>query len=278
VPENIALAFELAATGSIALHRTHLEQIALNLAANARDAMPGGGRLRIATADEPNGDQIRITFTDDGAGMDAATRRRAFEPFFTTKAVGLGTGLGLSTIYAIVIRAGGAIALDSEPGAGTTVTLRLPRGEVVPAAARVRAGSPTGLPGLALLVEDDPLLRRASEQILRDLGLTVVAAASAAEVPRALGDAGRQPDVLVTDVVMPGPSGLALAAELRAGQPDLAVVFLSGYSEERVADAASAPLTRFLAKPFTPDALALVVREVLAEREAARRDAASPAS
>jgi signal transduction histidine kinase/CheY-like chemotaxis protein len=266
VPEHIELVLDVRSTWPVFLDQPQLEQVVMNLAANARDAMPGGGEVRFVTEDVAGGsdgiDMVHLVVSDSGMGMDATTRARALEPFFSTKPVGAGTGLGLATVDAIVRQAGGTIELDSTPGAGTTVTVRLPRGH---RAARATTNEPAPVlattRGVALLVEDDALVRAATERVLRELGLAVVVAASAAEVPRALADASGPLALVVSDVVMPGKNGIELVEELRAAHPELRAILMSGYSEQAITPRSG---LRFLAKPFTVEALSSAVSELLA--------------
>ena len=265
VPEHIELELDARSTWEAVLDQPQLEQVILNLAANARDAMADGGTLRFETRDVPGGDggddHVRLTVSDSGTGMDARTRARALEPFFSTKPPGAGTGLGLATVDAIVRGAGGTIELDSAPGAGTTVAVSLRRGqraarqvthEAAPAAVTAR--------GVALLVEDDPLVRAATERMLAELGLRVVVAANAAEVARALAEAPGPLALVVSDMVMPGKSGLELVEELRASHPGVPAVLMSGYSERGVP---AAPHLRFVTKPFTVEELNAAITGVL---------------
>jgi signal transduction histidine kinase len=245
-----------------------LDQVVMNLAVNARDAMPAGGTLTI-TLDETLGDDgrplVRLVVSDTGVGMPAEVRDRALEPFFTTKEVGRGTGLGLATVYGIVTRWEGCVTLDSAPGAGTTVTVLLPRSEdaVTPAPAPVpEQRQPSGR-ATVLLVEDEEGVRRASCRILTEAGYDVVEAASG---PEALERFGAQPvDVLVSDVVMPGGlSGPDLADQLRLLQPQLRVVLVSGYSRDHLDQRGSLPDgTQLLRKPFLATALVEAVRDTL---------------
>jgi signal transduction histidine kinase/ActR/RegA family two-component response regulator len=246
-----------------------LDQVVMNLAVNARDAMPDGGTLTLVLDEAPTEDSscgIRLRVTDTGTGMDADVMDHAFEPFFTTKEVGRGTGLGMATVYGIVSRWGGSVTLDSTPGSGTTVTVLLPRtdGQLPPepvAAAPAAHGARRA--ATVLLVEDEEGVRRASERILRQAGFDVVAASDG---PEALALFEAHPvDVLVTDVVMPGGlSGADLAERLRLLRPDLPVVFTSGYGRDHLAH--RGPLlsgTQLLRKPFPADTLVDVVRRSL---------------
>ncbi|MET0619316.1 MAG: PAS domain S-box protein, partial [Thermoanaerobaculia bacterium] len=256
-----------------------IEQAIVNLAVNARDAMPRGGRLTLETANvtldekfasayatvQP-GPHVMLAVSDTGVGMDAALQSRLFEPFFTTKERGKGTGLGLSTTYGIVKQSGGSIWVYSEPGVGTAFKIYLPRCEEpltkretppVPLAA-VRTGSET-----VLLVEDEAEVRRLVERLLRMQGYAVIAAASPAEAITAARAAGKI-DLLVTDVIMPGMNGREMARLLAAERPRMRVLYMSGYTDAAIAQQGILPPgTAFLSKPFTPDVLARKVREVL---------------
>ncbi|HLZ82525.1 MAG TPA: ATP-binding protein [Caulobacteraceae bacterium] len=220
-----------------------LELSILNLAVNARDAMPGGGRLTIAAAldtvtgfnaaELKPGRYVRLSVVDTGIGMDRATAKRAVEPFYTTKGVGEGTGLGLSMVHGLTAQLGGGMAIDSEPGAGTRITLWLPALDVrAPAPAPFDAAAvvrPTRRARI-LLVDDEALVRFATADMLRDAGYEVVEAASAAEAHERVR-AGLYPDVLVTDQLMPGGRGTDLAAGLRERLPDLKVLVATGYAD-----------------------------------------------
>jgi signal transduction histidine kinase len=253
-----------------------IEQVLFNLAINARDAMPSGGTLEFRTANVimprspadvsvPAGEYVLLSVRDSGLGMDAQTRERIFEPFFTTKEVGKGTGLGLSTVYGIIRQHGGQILVHSAPGAGTTFELLLPAVDApvdapaAPAPERNVTGTET-----LLLVEDDKLVRDVTRRALTRFGYHVLAAGSLVE---ALGIVAAPPsaiDLLITDVVMPDVYGPELAERLKAAGLHAPVLFLSGYSEDAVTgQGALRAGSAFLAKPFTPRALARKVREVL---------------
>jgi PAS domain S-box-containing protein len=258
-------------------------QVVMNMAVNARDAMPRGGRLTIAvdrlavagpSPDFPEirpGPYVRIAITDTGCGMDAATKARIFEPFFTTKGPDRGTGLGLFTAYGIVRRFGGHIAVDSRPGEGTTFRILLPaaeEGSAETAAASMSAARAPVPPAAAraatiLLVEDDPGVRGLAETVLSARGHRVIAAAdgrAGLEAFRSAAAAGTAVDLLVTDVVMPGMGGRELAEELRDRRPGLKLLFMSGYTDDAVLrHGIRHDRVAFLPKPFTADAVSRVL-------------------
>ena len=255
-----------------------LEQVIMNLAVNARDAMPTGGRLTIETAnaeldrdavrrhpDSDAGRFVLLAVTDTGCGMDAETREQVFEPFFTTKEAGKGTGLGLSTVYGVVKQTGGQIHLYSEPGQGTTFKIYLPRqdGIASPRSRPTVVGVPTGEETL-LLVEDDDAVRRLAQRILVTAGYRVLSAASGEEALALAEQHGADIDLLVTDVVMPGMSGRELSQRLGPTLPRLRVLFMSGYTDNAIVHhGVLDPGTHFCTKPFTAAGLARKVREVL---------------
>jgi signal transduction histidine kinase len=254
-----------------------LEQVLFNLAVNARDAMPQGGRLTLATAqvvrdadaarahpEMPAGPYVRLTVADTGRGMDEATRARIFEPFFTTKEVGQGTGLGLTTVYGIVKASGGWIDVASTPGQGTTFTIHLPA--VAEAAAAAPAPGPAPAQGAEtlLLVEDDASVRGLSSTVLRQRGYTVLEAEHGVAALELLARYSGPLDLVVTDVVMPHMSGHTLAALLTRQRPGLRVLFVSGYAPSETGSVElPGTATAFLHKPFAPDTLAAQVRELL---------------
>jgi PAS domain S-box-containing protein len=280
IGEHIELVTKLAPqSGRIRADPGQIEQVIMNLAVNARDAMPEGGVLRIETANvdvlreyprqpvalEP-GRWALLRVSDNGVGMDEATRQHAFDPFFTTKEPGKGTGLGLSTVYGIVRQSGGHVMIESEPGRGTTVRVYLPRVEapvewhempLVPAP--VTGGTET-----VLLVEDDEGVRSLARSILARNGYIVLEAATPGEAQAIVTRGGGSIDLLVTDVVMPEMSGRSLAERLRAELPQLKVLYMSGYMESPGARH-DVPefFKRLLSKPFTGDGLLRAVREAL---------------
>ncbi|HVK74530.1 MAG TPA: ATP-binding protein [Kofleriaceae bacterium] len=259
IGEDILLATRLTADpGVVHVDAAQLEQVLMNLAINARDAMTDGGTLTVGTDDVrvdaelrgfpdhvPVGSYVRIAVADNGPGMTAEVRARAFDPFFTTKAVGIGSGLGLPTVYGFARQSGGYVALDSEPGRGTTVSLYLPRagGPIVAAAEAARAG------GRVLVVEDDGALRRLLVMILAEAGYQVIEEANGVDAIERL-QAGERFDAIICDRVMPGAGGLAVARTARQIAPDARLLLISGYPGFDAGD-----LERelpSLSKPFSP--------------------------
>ncbi len=243
-----------------------LEQVVMNLAVNAKDAMAGGGTLTIGTArvDGPECAAV-LTIADTGCGMTDEVKARIFEPFFTTKEIGKGTGLGLATVYGIVDAAGGRVEVDSAVGVGTTFRVRLPWCEAAQAPSAVTrapaADAASGAGRRVLLVEDEERIRNVARLTLQGQGYAVVEADRAEAALRHL-TAGREFDLLVTDLVMPGLDGRELAARVRAARPDIGVVFISGYAPDphRLDEV---PGAVFLPKPFSPpDLLRVAVRAV----------------
>ena len=252
-----------ASPATVRANRTQLEQVTLNLAINARDAMPRGGQLTIETANATldadvagemalhPGAHVLLRVSDAGSGMDAETRARAFEPFFTTKAPGRGTGLGLSTVYGIVTQSGGHVALQSSPGAGSTFTIHLPAaGTEAVAQASEQSVPPSLTRGTLLVAEDDDSLRALFEITLREQNYDVLTARSGEDALAVAALYGGEIDLLLTDVVMPGMRGTELAARLRQRQPGLRVVFATGYSDQPVLQELR-PGDELLDKPFS---------------------------
>jgi signal transduction histidine kinase len=266
-----------------ALGRVHadpgqIEQVIMNLVVNARDAMPTGGRLTItttgATLDDAYarqhvgvapGEYVMLSVSDTGIGMDKVTQSRAFEPFFTTKAQGQGTGLGLSTVFGIVKQSGGNIWLYSEPGAGTTFRIYLPRVDGVAAPVRAQPVRPArGGSEKILLVEDEEQIRRVSSAILKKAGYRVVEARRPTEALELFARDAESIDLLLTDVVMPEMSGRQLAEQITAARGGIRVLFMSGYTNDAILHhGVLAPGISFIQKPLTPDSLIRKVREVL---------------
>ena len=284
IREDIAL--ELALCESAALINAdpgQIEQVVINLAVNARDAMPTGGVLRISVskvtltgadvarrlASAP-GPHVRLSVTDTGIGMAPDVVSRIFEPFFTTKPRDRGTGLGLSTAYGIVKQSGGSIWASSEVGAGSTFDIYFPEVSGKPTvAAEASASTPTTAGGeTVLLVEDDDGVRLLASEILKRLGYRVLVAPDEAEALRVAADAARTIDLVLTDVVLPSMGGAELARCIKASRPNLAVLFMSGYSEDLIAHHGVLEQgTLLLQKPFTREALAGKVREALDSRK-----------
>jgi signal transduction histidine kinase/ActR/RegA family two-component response regulator len=255
--------------------RTQIEQVLLNLAVNARDAMPSGGWLTIETKNiaaeaMPTYDALHavpcvaVSVTDTGIGMDASTRARAFEPFFTTKELGKGTGIGLATVYDIMRESGGWTHLVSTPGRGTTVTFGLPRAEGAPGPSPPREGGARGGTETLLLVEDEDGVRELVREMLELAGYQVLEAAMPSAAERISLEYTGPISLMLTDVVMPEMSGLDLATRLQAHRPGLQVMFMSGYPEPTTRDGGAwAPGSYFISKPFDRQALLSRVREAL---------------
>lgn len=287
IGEDIELRTVLAAgLGLVRGDHGQIEQVIMNLAVNARDAMPNGGKLTLETASvdldeayarghmpaEP-GPYVMLAVTDTGCGMDASTQAHIFEPFFTTKEPGKGTGLGLATVYGIVKQHGGNIWVYSEPGQGTAFKIYLPRVEVgaakvepLRASARELRGSET-----ILVVEDEPDVRSLVVRLLRSMGYWVLEASRADEALMACLRHKGPIHLLLTDVVMPQMSGRDLLDRLRPLRPDVRVLFTSGYTEEALHRRVMESDTAFLPKPFTEEILARKVREVLDEGKETKR-------
>jgi DNA-binding response OmpR family regulator len=280
LPANV----ELSAVLAFPLHlvmadRCGILQVLLNLLMNSRDALPGGGKVEIQTANlEPDsdpanthpylppGEYMVLTVTDNGTGMDEATRQRVFEPFYTTKGPGAGTGLGLPMVQHFVKQSGGFISIKSSKGQGTAVRIYLPAAggempvenpETVASGSTARGGDET-----ILIVEDDPDLRNLMRQVLEELGYGVLDAASAGEAAELSSGLNDRLDLLVADAVLPDLSGRELADRLHQSRPGLPVLHISGYPEQAVLEGARSG-TGFLAKPFTMAAFGERVRSLL---------------
>jgi len=266
---------------------TQISNAIINLVVNARDAMPKGGSVTIATANEtvttpvalgtaimPAGDYVRIEVADTGIGIAKENLGKIFDPFFTTKDVGQGTGLGLATVYGIVKQTGGLITVDSEVGKGTTFRVYLPRhkGEVVTAA--IEAPPPRDVTGqdTILLVEDEEPVRSFTARALRMRGYNVLEAPGGEEALEIVKASKQAIHLLITDVRMPSMDGPALVRAVKRIRPDMAVIFMSGYAEEafRKADEKTEDL-HFLPKPFGLKQLAAKVKEVLSGAPPAKR-------
>jgi len=268
--------------GSVRADPGQLEQVVLNLVVNARDAMPGGGRLTIETRDvtldeedaaergiDP-GPYVMLAVGDTGIGMDEATRSRIFEPYFTTKEPGKGTGLGLSTVYGIVNQSGGTVAVFSRPGRGTTFEILLPRLDPPMLAETHAAPWPSGRRELPtgtetiVIVEDEAAVRQLAQRILTAAGYMVLTAAEGNAALRLLAREGAHVDLVVTDVVLPGMSGRDLADRVAVVHPSIKILFTSGYTDDAILR--HGVLDReiaFLGKPYTVDQLTRKVRDVL---------------
>jgi CheY-like chemotaxis protein len=251
-----------------------VEQVILNLVVNARDAMPQGGRLTVATehvtlddrGDAPSGAYAALRVSDNGVGMSAEVRSRIFEPFFTTKEQGKGTGLGLSTVYGIVTQSGGFIDVESEVGRGTTFRVFLPvhrqeseQSVQGPAQEELLRGAET-----VLVVEDNEAVRDLAEQYLTECGYRVLKAADGVEAVQIARQHRERIQLLLTDVVMPGLSGGRLVESLKAFLPEMKVIFMSGYMDDALArHGVSISAYPFLQKPFSITEISRKVREVL---------------
>jgi len=279
IGEDIELTFVPGAdAGRVRVDPGQLEQVIVNLAVNARDAMPEGGRLTVETAsaalpadyaalhvDVAPGSYVMLAVSDTGIGMDHALQARIFEPFFTTKGPGKGTGLGLATVYGIVKQSGGHVRVYSEPGRGTVFKIYLPRTDAPTELAA--AAAPGAVPGgteTVLLVEDEHEVRGLAVEVLEGLGYTVLEAAGPGDATLIAERHAGLIDLLLTDVVMPGMGGRALASRVTAARPETKVLFMSGYTDDAIVrHGVLEPGMSFLEKPFTSQALALKVREVL---------------
>jgi two-component system, cell cycle sensor histidine kinase and response regulator CckA len=274
IGEDVELITDLRGVYPVKADPGQMEQVLMNLAVNARDAMPDGGTIEIRIEDvtltpgssragtpmDP-GEYVLLRFSDTGVGMDAATQARIFEPFFTTKDASKGTGLGLSTVYGIIKQSGGYVFVESSPGEGTTFLMYFPRVNepvvdlVIPAAPVVETGTET-----ILVVEDEENVRTLLAEMLRRKRYNVLEAGSGPEALAVCEKHAGRIDLLMTDIVIPGMRGPEIAQQLRGRYPGLKVLFMSGYMEE----ASAIPADAFLQKPFTMSSLAAKVREVLA--------------
>ena len=281
IGEDIALVLcPYPALGRVKIDAGQMEQIIINLAVNARDAMPGGGEMNIETMNveldgaaigtHPSikpGSYVMMAMSDTGCGMDVDTQAHIFEPFFTTKGPGKGTGLGLATVYGIVEQSGGKIEVHSTLGKGTTFKIYLPRVEGEAELLESISSPNEALRGseTILLVEDEEMVRSLAQVILERNGYTVLAARNVSDALRMAEQGGRSIHLLLTDVVMPGMNGPALAERILAIQPATKVLYMSGYTDRDLSSAAaweSGPA--ILQKPFTPQTLSHKVHEMLA--------------
>jgi PAS domain S-box-containing protein len=277
--EDVQLTLIAAPGGKVFADPTQIEQVVLNLAVNARDAMVLGGKLTIETTnvslDQDDADRhpglspgphVRLTVSDTGTGMDTATLARMFEPFFTTKEQGKGTGLGLATVFGIVRQSHGHIGVASTLGAGTRFEIHLPATDRHAETPSIAPPSPSQLEGTEtiLVVEDDAQVRAVTSSVLRRHGYDVIDAQNGGEAFLAAESTKGTIDLLITDVVMPRMSGRELALRLAVSRPTMKVLYVSGYTESAIVHhGVLDPSVEFLAKPLTPDALLRKVREVL---------------
>ncbi|WP_377809615.1 ATP-binding protein [Azospirillum sp. A29] len=267
--------------GLVKVDQNQLEQVIINLVVNARDAMAGGGKLIVNTTNYvvsqperrehetvPAGSYVSIEVIDTGCGIARENLQRIFEPFYTTKEVGSGTGLGLSTVYGIVRQTGGFVLVDSAVGEGTTFTILLPhhQGELRPvdtAEPRERRGSDLTGTGIILLVEDEDAVRVFSARALRNKGYQVLEAKNGEAALQQIESNGASIDLLITDVVMPQMDGPTLARHVRRLRPEMRVIFISGYAEDRLGEIDGVEVAHFLPKPFSLKQLASKVKEVI---------------
>ncbi|MGO9310981.1 MAG: PAS domain S-box protein [Spirochaetia bacterium] len=280
IGEDVVVDTDLAAgTGRIMADPGQIEQVLMNLAVNARDAMPRGGTLRISTGNHtasgavdaefpslPAGEYVRLFVSDTGHGMDKSTLARIFEPFFTTKEQGKGTGMGLSTVYGIVTQSGGHISCASSPGAGAAFTILFPRllgGEAAPVAVVAAPDAPGGSERI-LLVEDEAAVRGYARRVLEDRGYTVLEAHGGEKALELIAQERRKIHLMIADVVMPGMAGPDLSARVAALLPSVRTIFISGYAPQALESSGMLPRgARLLRKPFDKASLLTLVRSVL---------------
>jgi two-component system, cell cycle sensor histidine kinase and response regulator CckA len=278
--ETIELVLDLtAADATIEADRGRIEQVIVNLAVNARDAMPDGGRLSIeVTAPEIDDDYARtrlslragnyvvIAVSDTGHGIDPDDQTHIFEPFFTTKPAGEGTGLGLSTVFGVVRQTGGTISVYSEPGHGSTFRIYLPRVEE-PTSAETADGDasavPTASAATVLVIDDEPPVRRIIERLLTRRGYTVLLAENGEQAVALAEQEPRPIDLLITDIVLPGHTGPEIAEQIAARRPQTKVLYTSGYPGDELSRRGLNTTAAFLGKPFTLDGLERAVSQLL---------------
>lgn len=276
--------------GKVKADRTQIEQIVMNLAANARDAMPSGGKLRIETVNATldhsyrdrhsmvlEGDYVMLSVSDTGQGIPSEHLPHIFEPFYTTKESGKGTGLGLATVYGIVKQSGGFIWVYTEPGMGTTFKIYLPRttaSSALPPARKVMLRPAEGSETV-LLVEDEPAVREIAREYLTRQGYTIMEASNGADALRLSREYCGPIQLMISDVVMPDMGGPKLAEQLAAERPDMKVLFVSGYAESNILQHGNPSIgAQFLQKPFALKTLAAKIREVLGPSNSASAAAA----
>jgi two-component system, cell cycle sensor histidine kinase and response regulator CckA len=278
IGEDVSLAIIVhPGVGRVRADRGQIEQVVMNLAVNARDAMPQGGELKIEVKDENLdeayvrdhvgarvGAYVMIRVSDTGVGMDAETRSHLFEPFFTTKPAGEGTGLGLATVYGIVEQSGGCLEVESELGRGSRFSVYLPSVDEPVAPRELSATPPARGTETILLVEDEDSLRDVACEMLETSGYRVVMARDGVDALRAAAQHPGPIDLLLTDVVMPGMNGRELAGAVLGRHPRIAVLYMSGYTDGIIAQhGLSGADRRLLIKPFTVGSLTRGVREAL---------------
>jgi CheY-like chemotaxis protein len=278
VPENVEVATDLdPAISPVHADPQQLDQVLVNLALNARDAMPHGGTLRLVTTNtvvaetDPRpaymaaGEYVRLSVGDDGHGMDDATRQQVFEPFFTTRGPGRGAGLGLATVYGIVKQSGGYITVESEVGRGTSFHILLPRvTDTGPAAGAPSERAPATARGTVLLVEDEDPVRRVTARALGRRGFGVLEARDGREALELWEEHGAEVDMVLTDLVMPHMGGEELARRLGVASPALPILFMTGYTRGAALNReALGPGAEVVHKPFDPDELAERIARML---------------
>lgn len=279
IGEDIDLSVTLASDlGAVKADPGQLEQVVMNLAVNARDAMPDGGQICIETEnvvvsnsdanqlEVSQGNYVAMHVIDTGLGMDEATKAQIFEPFFTTKEEGKGTGLGLSTVFGIVKQSDGAIEVRSKIGQGTCFTIYLPIEKKKSSSQLEKSVNLNDVRGeeTILLVEDEDAVRKLTEEVLTDCGYTVLSACQGDEALEKYGQSDVAIDLLLTDVVMPGMNGRELALRMKSSHPEVSVLFMSGYAENAIVrDGIVDPDIHLIEKPFEPEDLMVKIRHIL---------------